>query len=442
MRFLVILILISLVSCLHTKVEVKTTIFPLGGGVRSIVVESRDNQVPKPLLPSSMLIAADGWSLREDLPSRRSADISFARLQDAPPPFALLAKALHREVRPLARLTITDWGLFQHYAYQGTLREVVSRDEIAHGLLELLEVTLATGISALEVWTGPDWDLTPLVEELSGKGGKGYRLATLIWEEIAEGGEGQEQRIARRASVLLHGMGLEIPAEEFKILAAENPAEIGKQIELRKRVHDWLAARISLRPDATGKGRQPILPDLGAILFSEAFASAWEEQLLERFGSDQAVDAWAEATLAQVGGLFGPGGTASGSYNFRFHVQLPGQLLRSNGWLGDDGWTFLAFTGKEVYPSGQSLLAESVDWSPSLNAILGLPPRNEVALGWMAALGGSNHQAPPAGFLATMQACARQASLIPLRNLVADEEADGGEKNVAQKALDYLEDSR
>ncbi|PCH77533.1 MAG: hypothetical protein COB96_06160 [Planctomycetota bacterium] len=253
-----------------------------------------------------------------------------------------------------------------------------------------------------------------------------HRIAEITW------------RSARKIGLKLEPGLLQQAMEDYDDPAF--PAE-----SLAGAVAEWMELELQpVAPEGVGtgqnKGRRQIFPDFKSMMLGGEFGPLWEDQLVKKFGDNQAVEDWGEAVGARMFGVFGPdlSGFSENPYRITLRVEMPGVLLKSNGYLSHSNRSFIEILPEHIYPSGAGIALESISWN--LGKLAALPgsriePTNEDALHFESIVGGEQGK-PDLLVLEALNQCIATWSLEPLKYLYQPLPVDGGSPEIAKGAAD------
>ncbi len=420
-------------SCLSTRVEVETEVYADGSVQRSLRVTSVDDGEPA-AHPPALRPPGLGYLMSRQQTGLWEASGSFGPGQSIPPIFGFRSETLARDAPAQASLEVVDWGLFRLFRFREQLGDVVQLDEIRAAVEETAGVLIDNADQSLRRLLGPEYARTRLHRELQGEWRKlGRELALEYWRSLAFG-DFDEEEAAERLVRVLRRVGA--PVEAPLLLAAvEEGQQSEAYLQLRRQLGDWAREQLELVVEDPRSGREPSWPDMRALLFDGAFVLAYEEELQRRFGGEDGVARWFGESMARIFGLFG---SSPGDIDFHLRVRLPGEPLRSNGYLSGDGAAFLEFPARSIYPSGAGLSSESVLWEGSVTGGLPAFPRlsdNEAAVRWTWLAGEGPESRPDPEFLELLRRCARTQSWAPLADFDSKDEA---RKKRAEQLLAWL----
>ncbi len=408
-------------SCLSTKVELDTEVYADGTVQRRLVVTSSDDGEAAEH-PAMLRLGGAGYGLLRQETGSFEASGVFGPGQPIPPALSFHADSLDRSAPAAASLVIQDWGLFRRFRYRERLADVVDPDEIRLVVEEAAVLLLENADDTLERLIGPHYLRTRLHAEVSGGLGELAReLALQLWRATALE-DFDEERVVRRACAICRRAG--IPVDADLVLAAfEQGEESEAYFRLRRELGDWAAGMLEIVDEEETGGRRPAWPDMKALLFDGPLELAFQEELVRRFGGEQGLEEWAGKTWTRIFGLFGSG---AGDIDFHLRVRLPGDPLKSNGYLSGDGAAFLEFPASAIYPGGAGLSSESVLWEPGVTGALpGFRrlPTNELAVRWTWLAGEGPASAPDPALVELLKRCALARSWAPFEERLRQEPA-------------------
>ncbi|KAA3612822.1 MAG: hypothetical protein DWQ01_03730 [Planctomycetota bacterium] len=437
-RKAVFLPVLLLAACPRTRVEVSTEIGLQGEGRRTVLVETQD-EGKETAHPEIFRIARQGYGIVEEREGVTRSQGFFQNLAKAPPAFHFQDEALSRQSAHQAQFARQDWVLFTRCLYQERIQDVVDMDDIKAALDEFSQTALELASATFANLLGPGFEDTQLQSRMRGDLKDMLReLSFSLWRSLQDPAlSDKPEVIVARALRIAGNAGFRYRTEWFVDLL-ENGLESQGLVEVRRETARWLTG--ALQPKKK-EGRRLVLPDLEVLMFEGAFQAAYQEQMVKRFGSAEGAEQWWQRTQARIFGLFG---NNPDDITFVFRVKMPGQLLRSTGYLGRDGWTFLEFPAADVYPNGKGIHCESVIWSSSAYSALlegRKPMDNETALDWTLMLGEGPDSKPHAGLVKVLQQCVQAYSLSPLQDAAEEKDGEGNSTPQASKAqgiLDWL----
>jgi len=143
---------------------------------------------------------------------------------------------------------------------------------------------------------------------------------------------------------------------------------------------DWLSRTLAATLDPKDDAQRRPTPTDFRYLFPADDPGAGLRVALERvahqdFGSVEAAERAFKRRLYALTGTYGSP-PAEAEFKFDCAIELPGVLLRTNGWVEGPNSAFWRFTGEDLFPGGYSMEAESaVLSSPLLGRLRELKPQ-------------------------------------------------------------------
>lgn len=435
-------------SCLQTNIEVTTTVDESGAGTRTIKIVSRDGGSPADH-PQSLGSINGAYTKIIDQQGELFAQASFESLSGAPSPFEFQLADLGSRPGSRSSFTLTDWGLFKHYRFSETIHDLVTPEDIAGAQEELVDVGLLLAAGSLGDLLGPDvWNKSRLKARLDPE----IKPVILdwfvrIWKVISDPRRDEEVMTHRIAEITWRSaskIGLKLePGLLQQAMQDLGDSELAKSFV--GAVADWMELELQpAAPEGVGtgqnKGRRQIFPDFKSMMLGGEFGLLWEDQMVKKFGDKQAGKDWLEGVGARLSGLFGPRlfGLSGNPYRITLRVEMPGVLLKSNGYLSHSNRSFIEILPEHIYPSGAGIALESISWN--LGKLAALPgsriePTNEDALHFESIVGGEQGKPDPL-VLEALNQCIATWSLGPLEYLYQPLPVDGGSPEIAQGAAD------
>lgn len=420
-------------GCLRTRVTVETEVFPDGSLQRRVLLASEDDGRPAEH-PPLLLPPGEGYQVLAAGQGRFEGVGLVAAGAPIPSAFGLRSDALDRSAPAASALAVEDWGLFHRFRFHERVSDVVRPEEIHAAVEETALQLLDDADAALASLLGADYAATELHRDLRGSFRPLAReLGLVLWRGLALE-DLPEEALVRQACVVLRRSGAPLDPDSLLALAGEDEAAAGAAfLAVRAAIGGWAQQRLALVEEPAAGARRPHWPDLAGLLFDGPFERAFAQRLEERCGGPAGVERWWEAAQTRIFGLFGAGA----DLDFHLAVRMPGSLLRSSGYLGESGATFVEFPAKEVYPAGTGLECESVQWDATvIGALPGFArlPDNEAALRWMRVSAGGPAARPDAELIEIVRACALRRSWQPL----AERAGSGDDAERAAAALAWL----
>jgi len=165
-----------------------------------------------------------------------------------------------------------------------------------------------------------------------------------------------------------------------------------------------------------------------------------EEYLIKRYGSKEKAEA---ATRGLKEGVFGAYfnflGPIGLSYEFRASLVMPGQVMRTNGYLFGPSEVAWRFSGGEVYPFGHAMHATSVAYHDgaqravsdksfvtSPQQVLAFESMLKAQIGEWAIIQGS------------LRECVKAGSLVPLAKLIDEKGAKSAVGKQAARIKQFI----
>lgn len=412
---------------------------PGGSATRTVEVISQDEGEPAEH-PRDLLGPSEGYALLRDVPGVRRVQAHLADVDDAPSGFGFRSHGAAAAASRI-RFATVDWVLFEQYRYAETVRDVVDSDEVKAVLDEASLETARLLEATLRGLFGEAFDDTVLRKRLRTDLREMFREAAFMtWQELSRNDPAEGDAAARvlpRLVRLARRYGIE--AEWSAVEAWLDSGEpLDRHPEVARPLVLWLEAGLA---PVEEDGRVLLVSNVEAILFS-GFQSELEKAFVARFGDLDEAEAWAEGLWNRAFGAFGPNRE---DVVFHLRVKLPGELLRSNGYLSGGGWSFVEFAAGEAYPAGAGIDCESVLWDPQAVGTLprtGLAQDNETALSWTRVLGEGPASRPDAVLTELLETCLRQRSLAALEEHLEEEGLEPRRAEQARALLAWLEGER
>ncbi|MDP6942347.1 MAG: hypothetical protein QGH51_10020 [Planctomycetota bacterium] len=414
MRFFLPLCLFALAGCLEVRAELRTEVQADKSGLRSVELQmtetdggivTDEQRSMFPWSPSDSRWTREGTLFR--------STNSVADLSTAPHPLQLHNSTSGEKSKPSVLVTTQDWGIFKSYQYKETFRDVVTPEGIQKALREITdECTYLTSL-VLRKLIGEGFEDSRLAERFSSDlKMAAFELGQHIWKSwtLDAPDDVKEKRMILNSARVLSSYGFSFNQEDVQSVAngKEDPGSI---ISLQEDIVRFMLKEVQLDAES-----QTEIEKWRALLFDGTFGQEFERQGSIRHGSAEEFQEWFEKTFARVQGLFGPGIFKELDFEVVLAVKLPGSILKTNGFLSQDGSTFLSFSGASAYPNGRSLESESIVWNPIAAAIPlnGFPMDHKSAIRFMRIFRLPNSSAPDHALVSIVRQCAEQASWKPL----------------------------
>ena len=271
--------------------------------------------------------------------------------------------------------TTEDLLFGTRYVWRETFADAVAPEDQGAARRELLGfvVGLVTRAAALEFEAGYDLSrFDAYVEDalrpaLDGFIGDFWRERKRLGDRDPVTGRTGADRLIERGVARLAKLGLEVdPDLEDDVLL--------------ERARGWLsrtlAATLVPRDDAA---RRPAPEDFAYLFPADDPAAglrvAFERVAHRDLGGVEAAERAFKRRLYALTGTFGSP-PAEAEFTFDAAVELPGVLLRTNGWVEGDRSAFWRFSGDDLFPGGFVMEAESaVLGSPLLGRLREVKPR-------------------------------------------------------------------
>ncbi len=416
-----------LAACPETRVEVTTEVQSAGTVLRTVRIRTTDDDRPAPL-PEDLRDPAPGYVVLRRGEGVLEATGSFPAAE-VPPAFAFVAEGMARQAGSSTTYRAEDWVLYTRHRFQETVRDVVDPDDIRDALDEGAGVLVDLLRRSFQELLGEDFDATVLRARLDGDLRRLLReVVFLSWQILGTSREPFLEVLPDRLAPLLRRHGLDLTAADLAT-TLEGDEDAPETRRVRQAVAAWLQAGLVPRK---GGERVPVVPDLEPLLFDGPFGASFQVAVRQHFGSEAAFRDWWKQLELRIFGIFGQG------RELRFHlrVHMPGELLRSSGWLDNAGWSFLEFPARDAYPSGAGITCESVEWNGTALAALpglSLVTDNATALAWTWVLGEGPEGGPEPARADLLRRCVAARSLAPLEEAIAELAEQGREGEVRRR---------
>jgi len=361
---------------------------PGGSATRSVSVETKEmsGQTTPEEHPEDLVLADSSWGVEKQDKGDYRAVTQIADINQAGPPIGF--RSGKRSTLWKTRYREEEWVLFRRHVYREVVRDPIDATGVKEAIDEVAQVSAEVLSVAFRELIGAGFEESDLFVRLEKDLPKLFRDAGfIVWQELSqkeEDGLHPLDRMARRILSLSIKYGLPLDSK-WAMRLNENSEEAEEKIE--NAIVLWVEEM--LQPKQVEVGRQAIYPELKPLLFGGPLEQAIEIAAAKKFGGEEAVDEWMEDINSRVFGAFGPN---RDDVRFRVSVKLPGALLKTNGWIHEDGRTFHDFLAGEAFPDGAGLQAESIVWNYEALSALGLGsliPNNEAALDWISLAGGT-----------------------------------------------------
>ena len=360
--------LLVLAGCLPiVEITSRTRILEDGTAIREtrlVKVRRKADDEAQKLWNERPLIEDLGRGFGRGFPSIQRTDDEiklygvFTDPESMPPDFLRDVPLVGAQARNRIEFRTEDVLLGTRYLYRERFIDAIAPRRAEDARDELVAFCVGYVRSALRYEFERDFDLSRLdlylEEELTPIT---LRILDAYWKERRHltrrdplTGRTGIDRVADASIAALGDLGLELDPE------GGDDANVGA---LRR----WLGGLLAAKLDRKRSGGRPLQPRDFAYLMPEdspldAIKLLGDRVAEREFGS---VDAAAEAFQRALLGVVGTFGSPPAEAEFRFDcgVEMPGLLLRTNGFL-DGNSAFFLFDGQEIYPRGVQLELESV----------------------------------------------------------------------------------
>ena len=416
-------------SCLESKVEVQTEVSVDGSLSRTVVMTSLEDGKAADH-PKDLTLLDTGWSTQGQGKGHTQIQAWFPSAKEADAGIAFGVDGSQSASK--TTFVKQDWFFFERFQYEEAWSPGVTTDGIHEALNEVALVISEVASETLTLHFGNDFegylfhqrlqtDLRRMMSE----------LAFLAWKELISKGE-DEDRFIKRAVPAIRRYGLNVQSKWF---AQGLNGSLAHLPEIKKTVSDWVGK--DMRP-IQKDGRQPVIPNMQSFLFDGLFEELFMQQLENHFDDGKTgFEDWAEGIWERISGPFGP--ARSDALIFYFQVEMPGDLLKTDGWIGDNQKSFLQIPGDDFYPSGQKMRCESVQWKPAISLgghVAYIERNNQTALALMSILGDGPAGSPHQQIMEVLRECEQAYSLEPL--ILALEEGAWNATPLNEKAEELL----
>lgn len=312
-----------------------------------------------------------GAGLGRGFPSIESTDDAlklsgvFASPADVPADFRRDVPILEASSTRRIEFATEDLLFGTHFLYRETFVDAIQPEDQKGARRRLLDFTTAQVKRAVALEFGVGFEVGRFdawVDELLRPTLDG--IIDLYWHERKRlgdrdphTGETGADRLLGRALARLEKLGLTLD------LAADDDSN-GAAAQA------WLQKLLASRLDPKDQTARSLRPEDFRHLFpaddpTAGVRVAWERLAITDFGSVESLERAFQRHLYSVTGTYGTP-PAEAEYRFDCALELPGLLLRTNGFLEGTNTSFWRFTGEDLFPSGYSMEAESVTLDSSL----------------------------------------------------------------------------
>ena len=363
---LLVLSAILLGGCPYIEVQTGTKIYPDGTALREVsICEIDDPDSPPTWLTtparSDAAAEGDGGGLLDRLilpdPShyffyeRKEKSFRAMGLFDDPgkivSDYRQPSEYIEKSSTNVFTFSADDYILFKKFAYSEKYTDIVDRDSYYKAVDKGLDILAELYVRVMEKKYGKDYDLSALkrVVETEGKS-LARKVARLNYEVRAQNSslptDELERMIQDKLLPLLSACGLEL--------------KFGEDDE--KRMRDFVASKHVelLKPKRPEVPRLSLQQARGFVEDEEnEFEKMFEKAIVDKYGSDEAVEKEMGKIIAQVFGV-------SFSYpdtEFSLEVEMPGIIVSSNG-VFSGSKAILEFRDDDLYPLGRTFTVVSV----------------------------------------------------------------------------------
>ena len=422
-------------SCLESEVEVQTEVSADGSLSRTVRITSLENGNAADH-PKDLTFLNTGWSAQGQEAGHTHIQAWFPSAKEADAGIAFGSGGS----KSASETTFVkqDWFFFERFQYEEAWSPGVTADGIHEALDEVALVISEVVSETFVQHFGNDFEGYLLHQRLQTDLRRMMsEFAFLAWKEVTSKNP-QEDRFFKRTIPVMRRYGLNVQSKWF---AQGLNGSLSYQPEIMMAVSDWIGK--DMRP-VQKDGRQSVIPDMQSFLFDGLFEELFMQQLENHFAGEDELDDWAQEVWDSISGPFGPSRTDA--LSFHFQVEMPGDLLKTDGWIGNGPKTFLEIPGDAFYPSGQQMRCESVQWKPAISLgghVAYIERNNRTALALMSILGDGPSGSPQKQILEVLKECEQVHSLEPL--VLALEEGVWNATPLNEKAeelLNWLEGER
>jgi hypothetical protein len=259
-----------------------------------------------------------------------------------------------------------DWGLVTEHIWQETLTDVVTLSEMRQARHELGTQVVEDAVEVLSLTLGPDYDVTRLREWAQTEGLAWYEQLVDALYQVSAHHQDENQRTA-----LLAAEFTEISSHYGLILRDASGRWLhempGSSDELEQIVRRFASAK--LQELVRNKDGTPIAEDTVEEVFQQIKALQDDERtsqledvakqvILRKYGSE---DAYQKQMLQLASQVLGVHMLRIGQRDFQFTMQVPGQVVETNGTLLSENKVQWRFKHHQAFPFGYVMHCRSLE---------------------------------------------------------------------------------
>ncbi len=282
---------------------------------------------------------------------------TFAHPEQMPSDFLRDVELLDAPARNRVDFVVEDLLFAKRYVYRERYVDAIQPEDLKENKLDAVRFAQKFAHAMIAGEFGRAFDTQELDRFIDGAGADLVGdLIEIYWFERKQ--LSKQDPVTRQTGL---DRALERALKRIERVGATFDAKDGED-DNREVLEAWLRDLFSSNLKRKVDGSRPTLSDFDYFFPKDAPWSGLETMIARaaqaEYGTTEKAEDVARRVLLGITGTFGSP-PAQAEFHFDCAVELPGQLLRTNGYLETERSAFWVFEGEDLFPQGQWLEAES-----------------------------------------------------------------------------------
>ena len=282
---------------------------------------------------------------------------TFAHPEQMPSDFLRDVELLDAPARNRVDFVVEDPLFAKRYVYRERYVDAIQPEDLKENKLDAVRFAQKFAHAMIAGEFGRAFDTQELDRFIDGAGADLVGdLIEIYWFERKQ--LSKQDPVTRQTGL---DRALERALKRIERVGATFDAKDGED-DNREVLEAWLRDLFSSNLKRKVDGSRPTLSDFDYFFPKDAPWSGLETMIARaaqaEYGTTEKAEDVARRVLLGITGTFGSP-PAQAEFHFDCAVELPGQLLRTNGYLETERSAFWVFEGEDLFPQGQWLEAES-----------------------------------------------------------------------------------
>lgn len=282
---------------------------------------------------------------------------TFAHPEDMPPDFLRDVELLDQQARNRVGFVSEDLLFATHYVYRERYVDAIQPEDLKENKRDAVQFAQKFAHAMIAGEFGRSFDTSALDRFVDGPGADLVGdLIEIYWSERKQ--LSKQDPVTRKSGL---DRALARALKRIERVGVSFDADHDEDDNLAL-LEAWMRDLFSSSLKRKVDGSRPTLSDFDYFFPPDAPWSGLETMAKRaaeyEYGSTEKAEAVARRALLGITGTFGSP-PAQAEFRFDCAVELPGQLLRTNGYLESERSAFWVFEGADLFPQGQWLEAES-----------------------------------------------------------------------------------